>query len=937
MEVRVLGPVEAWHDGALVRFARRQQRLVLGILALQPNQPMPGERLIDLLWGERPPVRARAVLQSRVSELRATLAALPGPAGAVRVATTGAGYLLEMSPQRVDAHRFQVLAARGRAAGTDEERRTQLREALALWRGPVLAGSLPALGAALENTRLTVTEDLLDAELRLGNHGAIVDEAVRLAGEHPTRERFVVHMMLALSRCGRAAEALQAYHAWRGWLRDELGTDPGAEVQGAHASILRGTSSPVRLDGADQPDPDQPDGTDPVPVPRTLLPDIADFAGRRREAGQVRDLLLRPSTGQATITAVIGPGGAGKTALAIHVAHAVSAHFPDGQLYANLRGSDADEPVRPFEVLGGFLRLLAADGQALPETLDERAGLYRSLLAGRSVLVLLDDAAADEQVLPLIPNSSGCAVVVTGRSHLGAALGVHPLRLDVMDETDAVEVLHRVGGRARFADAPAATAELARRCGYLPLALRVVAAKLAAKPHWSVDKVVGLLDDEQERLDRMSHGHLDVRASIALSYGHLRPGSQRLLRCLGHFDLPDVSVWLSAALLDCHPDDAEELLEQLVDAQLLQLATGSGDRPRYRLHDLVRIFARERATAESPDEEREAATIRGFGAFLQLLDDLQRATYGGAYRAVHGPALRWPGHHRWSPTSLPELQERFTVERSNLVATVRRAARDGQSAAAWDLACTAAMPLFAQRQFDDIHVSLEAALAVTLRTGDQRGEAATRHRLGAVLYTHQQFDAANEQFRRAAELFELFDDIHGQALVSHVQGMVAMHQGRSEDALEHYHASLAGMRAVADHAETAQILRSLGQVHMQLGEDDTADAFFEQALAAHREAGNAPIGRVQLLFWRGMLWLRTGRHTAAESLFEEVLEVTLALGDRSGQAQALRGLGICHVRRGDRAAGRAALDQALHVLRGHAQTIVTTQIRGTIAELFDKD
>ncbi|MEJ3749788.1 BTAD domain-containing putative transcriptional regulator [Actinomycetes bacterium KLBMP 9797] len=946
MEVWVLGPVEARHDDAVVRFARRQQRLVLGILALQPNRAVPGERLIDLLWGQQPPARARAVLQSRISELRATLAAMPRPDPDVRVDTTATGYVLETPPERIDAHRFEELVARGRAARTDEERRALLRQALALWRGPVLGDSAPTgshagFGTSLEAARLTAAEDLLDAELRLDNHYAIADEALRLANEHPTRERFIGHMLLALSRTGRAAEALQAYHSWRGWLRDELGTDPSPEVQATHTSVLQGTSPPVgstrpsggnlaaattRLDGPDR---------FTVTVPRTLPPDIADFAGRQREVRILRDLLLHRRTGQVAIAAVTGPGGAGKTALAVHVGHAVAAHFPDGQLYVNLRGNDHDEPVEPFEVLGRFLRLLGVDGLAVPGTVEERADLYRSLLSDRSAIVLLDNAASDEQLLPLVPNSATCGVLVTGRSHLGASLGVRPLHVDVMDETDALELLRRVGGPARVADDPAATADLARRCGYLPLALRIVAAKLSAKPHWSVDKVVGLLDDEQERLDRLSHGHLDVRASIALSYEHLRPAARTLLRHLGDFDLPEVSVWLSAALLDCRSDAAEELLEQLLDAQLLQLGTDPDGRTRYRLHDLVRIFARERAAVESPDDELEAARVRGFGTFLRMLDLLLRAINGGDYRTLHGPATRWPVDDRWATAAEAELLDWFDAERSSVVAAVRRAARDGRSATAWDLACAATIPLTTRRQYDDMGVVLEAALTATLRAGDLRGEAATRHRLGVLHGVHRRIDATLEHLQRAAELFEQLGDVHGQALVSSTRGIFEVGRGRPEDAIEHFAAALAGLRTVNDHGEIAQVLRSIGRARMQLGDDDAADSAFESALTVLRKTGGSATGQAQVLFWRGMLWLRQGRHTIAEPLFQEVLALTRVLGDRTGQAQALRGLGICHVQRGDRAAGRAALDDALHLVRRPSLSIVESQVRGTIAQLFD--
>jgi DNA-binding SARP family transcriptional activator/tetratricopeptide (TPR) repeat protein len=939
MEFRVLGPVEVWHDGHSVPFARRQQRVVLAILALRANETVSRDQLIDLIWGERPPDRARAVVHSRVSEVRATLNGLAGADSTLWSAS--GGYLLETPPDRVDAHRFSAAVA-GWRGYSDEVARVVLRDALALWRGPVAGGWLPAesqatLSQALDAARLRAAEDFFDIELRLGNHVAVADEILRLCDANPTRERLIGQVLLALSRAGRGAEALQRFDQWRRRLRDTLGTDPGPELQALHVSVLRGEASPAAGSGFGTAGAAEPDRFT-SPLPRILPPDIADFSGRAREVAQLR-ALLRADSGQGmTIVAVTGPGGAGKTALSVHVAHGLAGDFPDGQLYANLHGVDRDRPADPFEVLGRFLRALGVDGLGMPDTIDERTDLYRGLLAGRRAIVVLDNAAGDDQVAPLIPGGPTCRVIVTSRARLGTTISARMLRLDVMDSGDAVGLLAQMAGSSRVAADPDAAADLARCCGHLPLALRVVGAKLAAKPHWSVAKLVGMLDDERTRLDRLAHGHLDVRASIELSYAGLGPQAQGLLRRLGHLDLPEASVWLSSALLDARLTVAEELLEQLFDAQLLDFAgRDAGDYPRYRLHDLVRLFARERALMDETAAELAAARDRAFGAYLFMADTLLQSLYGGDYLTVHGPAPRWPVDVRSIGASVTELLLWFDVEHTNIVAMVQRGARDGLAAASWDLACTASLPFPMRRRFDEWQSMLEAASDAVESTGgehDERGRAAILYRMGTLAVDRQDFDRAWSHLTRAEQLFRHSGDPRGEAIVEAFLAMIERFRGDPAAALRRYETALNGLEAAADRGGVAFVLRSIGQTHMNLGDEAQADTYFERALAAHRDLGGSPVGGAQVLLWRGMLRLRQQRFADAEQLFAEVLAATRVLGDRHGQAQALRGLGICYHRHGKDERARAALAEALQLVRQPRPSLVEAHVRQTIAELF---
>jgi DNA-binding SARP family transcriptional activator len=583
MELRILGPVELVVDGRPVFLARRQQRLILGILALEANRLVSRERLTGLLWSGSPPPQARAILQTRVSEIRSVLNSCMD--GSRLLVTRDGGYLLDTAPDTVDLHRFQTLVREAREATSDEHVRRLLRAASQLWRGPVLGGWLPSgpresLCAGLEEARLTVDEDLWEVELRLGHHGLVVDQLAQAAAHHPGRERLVGLAMTALHRSGRTAEALRYFERSRRWLAAELGVDPSVELRDVHLAMLGAARGGV-------------------PAVPHLLPSVtADFTGRDLEVGRTRASLVADSS-TVRLAAVTGPAGVGKTALAIHVAHQVSDHFPDGQLYADLHGHDRRAATDPADILVWFLRALGVS--QIPDEVDERAALYRNLLAGRRVLVVLDNAHDADQVRVLVPGAASCAVLVNSRARLGAALGAASIELDVLDEAAAIELLTTLAAdRPRIDREPEAATEIVHLCGGLPLAVRVVAARLNAKPHWALGELRTRLADERKRLDHLSYGGFDVRASIVLSYTGLSAAARTLLCRLGSTAAADVDARSGAALLGATAGDAEELLEELYDARLVD-AIGSataGGHHRYRLPDLVRLVAAERAASD---------------------------------------------------------------------------------------------------------------------------------------------------------------------------------------------------------------------------------------------------------------------------------------------------------------------------------------------------
>jgi DNA-binding SARP family transcriptional activator len=601
-EVRVLGEVEVWTDGDRVPLPRRQLGVVMGVLALHANNVVPVDRLMRALWPDRPPKSSRAVLQTRVSELRALLTAWHFDG---RLVTHSDGYGLRISPDAVDAIRFSRCVIEARDMASPQEAYGMLRSALGLWRGPVLSGS-PADGVhealvqRLESIRLTAVEEVLALEAVTDCPDSAVDDYVDLAVAHPERERLTGQVMLALQRAGRTAEAVRAYERTRRWLADELGVDPGAELQRLYLALLRSTAGPAPDPPSprpeEQPRPGAAAAVSTSRVPRTLPPDLIDFTGRVVEAGYLADLVGEHRRDGVLVAAVCGPAGVGKTALAVHVAHQLEDMFPDGQLYADLHRSTAT-PTSAHEVLARFLRALGVVG--LPAALDERIDLYRHLLADRRLLIVLDDAASDEQVLPLIPGGSQCVVIVTGRSRLGISLGARTMRLDVLNPADATRLLSRIAGSERVKRAPEASADLTRACGYLPLAIRAAGAKLQAKPHWSIRSFTSRLQDERYRLDHLVYGTLDVRQSLAGSIASLAPDARRLLHRLAELDASEITAEVAATLLDICPGQVRDLIEDLYDAHLVDLVVlEPTDDPVYRIPDLVRLRAKE----SIPDE-----------------------------------------------------------------------------------------------------------------------------------------------------------------------------------------------------------------------------------------------------------------------------------------------------------------------------------------------
>ena len=588
MEFRLLGPVELWIAGQDVDLGPVKQRTVLAGLLVEPGRLVPSSTLIDRVWGDSASADSRNILYTYIARLRRILAAATARGeGRIELLRQSGGYRLDVDPERIDLHRFQRLAGAGRAIDglADGDRAGLLRAAVALCSGTPLAGLSGSWAArtreAIERQRLDLLVLQADVEMRLGRPEAVIDGLLAAFAENPLSETLLSRLLISLYRAGRGAEALECYAIARRRMLDAVGAEPGREVRRLHAAILRDTL----------PSNDIPTGG--LNPPSSLPADLGDFTGRGGPMGElIRALSAAPRSAPA-VAVVTGRGGLGKTALAVHVAHRLRGVFPDGQLYVDLRRQEPQRtPIPAADALERLLRVLGVS--AIPAGLGERAELYRSLLADRRLLVVLDDAADEAQIEPLLPGAVGSGVLVTSRGLL-AGLSCERIALDVLDPDGGIELLSRIIGAERVAAEPAGARELIRLCEGLPLALRLAGSRLVSRSHWTVAQLVSRLSDEDRRLDELSHGCRTLRASLDLSYQGLDRQAQELFTFLG----PMAKQCFPASvdqLLSLTSIATEETLDRLVDAHLLDTETDRRTGQRiYRRSDLIRLYAKEHA------------------------------------------------------------------------------------------------------------------------------------------------------------------------------------------------------------------------------------------------------------------------------------------------------------------------------------------------------
>ncbi|MEV4107585.1 BTAD domain-containing putative transcriptional regulator [Nonomuraea sp. NPDC049695] len=861
MNVRfgVLGPLRI--DGGQAP-GPAKHRALLAALLLSAGETVPVERLVSVVWDDRPPASAGSVLRVYVSALRKLVDG---------IRTVPGGYLLEVGRDEVDCHRFERLVATARqerGSGRVEEAAGTFRTALGLWRGQALAdveSSTLRRGHAvpLEELRLTALEERVELELRLGRGAEAVGELRALVGTHPLRERAWVRLIEALHQAGRRSEALGAYQDARRTLVDELGLEPGAELTAAHQRVLSDEGGSVT-----------PAGRHSQPVDE-LPPDISDFVGRQRVLDWI--VLMAREHASAPVHLVLhGPPGCGKSAVAVHAATAIER--PDGRLYASLGARP------PGAVLEDLLRSLGCPDGAVPPALDERVRLYRSMTARRRLLVVLDDAADEAQVRPLLPTGPGSITLVTSRSPLAGLEAARAYELEVLGQDEAVAMLGEVAGHHRVRAEPEAARRIVRLCGHLPLALRIAGSRLARKPGWTLDHLAGRLGDERRRLDELSAGDLAVRGSLALGYRGLPDPERRLLRGLGALTAPDFASWVL---------DAD--LEPLAEAGLLQSrGLDEAGQERYGWHDLTRLYAAERLAEE--DGGAAGVLAARAGAILERTRQARAALLpaepGTGRTEVHPPGAGTGARavgHGLETGRLRQEARWLSAERRFLVATVEDFSRAGLYEAAWRLAFYLT-PLFELgAHHDDWHMTTATGLDAARAVGHRHGEALLLRGLADLHRAEGRTEAAAAALRAAQPLVEGLE-------LARITLRLGLVQARPEQAEQAFVRALRVFEEAGDRRGRADALRALGALRRDVGALD-------RSLGAYQDLGD-PRGEAEALLDLARVHLGAGRRAQARDCVERRLRINRRLGDRLPEAAAL--LVLAEIARAEGAPGSAA-------------------------------
>ncbi|MFF9117071.1 BTAD domain-containing putative transcriptional regulator [Streptomyces massasporeus] len=913
----VLGPVRAWRGDEPVTTGSPQQRALLAALLLREGRTATAAELIDALWGEEPPSQALAAVRTYASRLRKVL----DPGGEARrsggtaptpvlVSESGGYAVRDLAEDALDLTVAQDLATgaeKARSAGDLGQARETLRRALALWDGETLAGVpgpyAQAQRVRLEEWRLQLVESRLDMDLEQGCHAEAVSELTALTAAHPLRERLRELLMLALYRSGRQAEALAVYADTRRLLADELGVDPRPGLSELQQRILRADPGL-----AEPSSPASEPASAPV-RPAQLPATVPDFTGRSGFVRELGDILASAEGRVMAVSALAGIGGVGKTTLAVHVAHQARTAFPDGQLYVDLQGAGA-RAAEPETVLGSFLRALGTADSAIPDSLEERAALYRSVLAGRRVLVLLDNARDAAQVRPLLPGTDGCAALVTSRVRMLDLAGAHLIDLDVMSPDEALALFTKIVGEERVASERKAALDVVAACGFLPLAIRIAASRLAARRTWTVSVLAAKLADERRRLDELQAGDLAVKATFELGYGQLEPAQARAFRLLGLADGPDISLAAAAAVLDLAVEDTEDLLESLVDTSLLESAAPG----RYRFHDLVRLYARACAERdELPPSERSSA--------LSRLLDFYLASAAGVY-AIERPGDRLVDH--LEPTSYPGLrfdnrhaaQDWLYAEAICLLACVRQAAgRPETLPRAIDMLWAAHDLSESGANSKEYEATAQALVGAARSHGLGRAEARALMTLVNVHHVSGRFERAEEEAERAILLAQESDDLLPVCWARNARGIIALYQNRHADGEEHLSRAIEHFRALGDRPGVAAALCNLSRIHLATGRTQSAVALAQEGIDIYDAMGNALRG-ANARYALGLALTQSGELSSAADRLQEALEVF-----RDSRQRLWEGMSLFRLAEVDLAARRAAraaanAEMALTVLRG---------------------
>lgn len=874
MEFQLLGPVEVRAGGVLLDIGSAKQRLVLAALMVAPGRVVPLETVIDRVWGEAPPGQPAATLYPYLSQLRRVLE----PAGAGIVRRTG-GYSVEVPPDRVDLVRFRTALTAARQAD-DLTAIELLEEALAPWPGTPLAG---LAGSWPDRLRDSLIQDRLSGWLllaalqhRRGELAVLADRLLAVAEDHRLSEPLAGFVIRALALAGRRAEALDFYARLRDHLTGELGEDPSDELRQLHLRLLRRA-----------PELRAAEASNARVVPRQLPTVTRHFTGRDRELKALDEVLGSIGDAPAGVTSVVaGTAGVGKTALAVHWAQRAAGHFPDGQLFVDLRGFDpVGEPMPTAEALRGFLEALGLPADRVPPGLEDRSTTFRSLLADRRVLVLLDNARDVRHVRPLLPGAAGCMTVVTSRNQLTGLVAEHgaePLGVDLLTGDEATRLLSRFIGPERIAAEPEAVAELVRRCARLPLALVIAAGRAASELDRELTAVTAELEDTARRLDALETDDpsTTIRTVFASSYGALTPPARRLFRLTGLFPGADLPAVAAAALADTPPAATKRLLSELCRVGLLTQHRWN----RYTGHDLIRLFAQDRALDEESADSRQAAVSR-------LLDHYRQ----GAVNAMdlYAPA----GKDRRPRPPVPdvpvvELADRdaatdwLDAERANLIALAEHAGAHGSPEHVADLSVLLFRYFDAAGRHDEaLHLHTEAA---RVTDGPMRGRVLGC--LGTVCWRLGRYDDAVAHFTDALAAHRLYGSADGEGATLTNLGIVQIQQGRLTEAIEHLEQALELHQAAGNRIAEADARGNLSDAYTRSGDLTAALEHSRGQLELARELGHRPAEGVALSNLGTVLRL-AGRPDEALTEHERALTIVREAGLRDCEVQVLNGLG----------------------------------------------
>ncbi|WP_433260713.1 AfsR/SARP family transcriptional regulator [Actinosynnema sp. CS-041913] len=922
VEVRLLGSVDVVVDGRVVDVGSPRQRHVLAALVAEPGRPVLPEVVVERVWGQRSGERMPPSLHTYISQLRRALA----PVG-VTITRAGGGYLCPVDPSAVDTHRFADLVAQARVADDDVEAVGLWEQALGLWRGDPLSGlDTPWANQwriRLQDERTAAELDHIDGLLRVGRHGEVLPLLAAQVEDRPLDERLAGQYLTALYRSGRQADALARYQVVRERLAEDLGADPGRELQALYHRIL--TADTTLTEPAD----DHSAPRQPSPVPRQLPPAPPHFVGRADEMARLTSTLTAAEGGgTVVISALAGAGGIGKTWLALHWAHHVVDRFPDGQLFVDLRGFSPDSlPLDPTVAVRGFLDALDVDPARIPTDPQAQTALYRSLVADKRMLIVLDNAATTDQITPLLPGSPTCTVIATSRRRLTTLIsrhGAHHLHLEPLTEDEARTLLTDRAGPTRVAAEPDAVTDLLTYCRGFPLALSLIAGRAHTEPRLPLTKIaaelreLGLdaLDDDEPT------GSLPT--VLSWSYRTLTLEQQHAFSLLGTAPGPDISLPAAAGLTGHPLGHTRRLLRALTEASLLDHDPDD----RYSMHDLVRAYAATTAD-DLAEDVREQALRRVLDFYTHTADAADRLVY------PHRPPTPMdPLAPDTRPHPLPDTAAAlawFDTEHPHLLAAQQTAAAQPWHHTVWHLARTTAAYHIRRGHRVDKLTMWQAALNAVVHLPDPTVRIHTHRFLGRAYGDLARHDEAVEHLRQALTLAERHHDNVQQAHTHHALTKAWELVEDYEQALAHATDALRLYRTVEEPVWHANALNSVGWIAAQLGDYDTARRHCEEALTLHRRH-NDPEGEANALDSLAFIAHHTGDHQQAVDNYQQALALFRGLRHTYISAGIFDWLGHCHTALGRHDQARAAWREALRLYQDQGRDDAAAQVQRQLDE-----